>query len=53
MSLKNGVFQFFSYHLKNKIGLPWCEIAKNKSQNLHVPILETTRKNLHPKKKQL
>ena len=34
-----------------KIGMPWCEIAKNKSQKLHVPILETNRKNLHPQKK--
>ena len=34
MLIKSGVFKvdtkFYSYHLKKKIGLPWCEIAKNK-----------------------
>ena len=51
MPIKRGLFKFFHIILRIKLDCHGVKSQKIKSQKLHVPILETIRKNLHPQKK--
>ena len=56
MPIKSGVYQVDTnyFHIFKRVKKSDCHGVKSqkiKSQKLHVPILETIRKNLHPQKK--